>query len=76
MTEDDQVQTARSRWAFTNDLLAAGIVLAVYALRAATVRYGVDPGPLPWVTDVVLPGLAGAWLFGRGAVGSLQQLRG
>lgn len=69
---DEETQSVATRWRFTNDVAAGVIVCAVYTIRL-TVG---DAGPVTWATDLVLPGLAGVWLFGRGALAGLKELLG
>lgn len=78
MSQDDTTDTTATRWEYTNDVLAAVIVVGFLAI----VGYGVVTGSVQIRTNwfgpalVGLVVLAGAWLFGKQGFEAINQLRG
>lgn len=77
---DEQTDSTATRWAYTNDLLAALLVLAYLALTFAplTPYVGSHGGinPVVLTTTTAAFGVAIAWVFGPDAVKAWQDFKG
>jgi hypothetical protein len=76
---DATTDSTRTRWRFTNDLLAAILVISVPALAtldtvSSTASLGQLPTNLP-LTWLLLATIATTWAFGGAAVKAAAKLR-
>lgn len=76
--DDATTDSTRTRWRFTNDLLAAILVISVPALATLGAVSDASLGQLPTnllLTWLLLATVAAAWAFGGRAIEAAAKLR-
>jgi hypothetical protein len=62
---ENQTETAATRWAYTNDVLAGAVVVAHVALLASAFAFQVSVPARLWDVFALEVALATTWAFGR-----------
>lgn len=74
--DDDEASSPKPRWVFTNDVLAAVLVVAL-TIMTATYVYRGQSVPLWLATVMSVGGLtAVAWTFGKGQLKAARKVLG
>ena len=73
---DAETDSAATRWRFTNDVLAAIVLLTLAAVTVVTLRYNYQIPTEIWAVFATVALLAAVWTFGAQAVAALKKLRG
>lgn len=74
-SDDEQTQSTQTRWAYTNDLLAALVLVTLCGVVAASLWYRVSVGDRVFTVFATIALIAAIWTFGKQAVTALAKLK-